>query len=87
MKKHDLYDLERLRHKDFTRFIETPIRIVGGKKVTSCPFHTEKTPSFFIYPRNTFYCFGCGAHGNAIDFLMKKFSYTFQNACSILENL
>ncbi|MDR1464330.1 MAG: DNA primase [Oscillospiraceae bacterium] len=37
-----------------------------------CPFHGEKTPSFAVYPdSNSFYCFGCGAGGDAISFLMR----------------
>lgn len=46
-----------------------------------CPFHTEKTPSFTIYPNGSFYCFGCRACGNnALDFLIKQ-GYTFIDAC------
>jgi len=37
-----------------------------------CPFHNEKTPSFAVYPDNgSFYCFGCGAGGDAVSFLMR----------------
>lgn len=81
------FDLELLRLVDFTRFINTPIRVVSGKRQTRCPFHEEKTASFFIYLDNSYYCFGCGARGNAIDFLMKKLGYSFEHACSILEGL
>jgi len=81
------YNLENLRQVDFTRFINTPIREVSGKKLTLCPFHTEGSPSFFIYPDNSYHCFGCGTHGNAIDFLIKKLGYSFEHACSILEEL
>lgn len=81
------YNLEVLRRADFARFITTPIREVYGKRQTLCPFHEEKTPSFFIYPDNSYHCFGCGAHGNAIDFLMKKLGYSFEHTCSILETL
>jgi len=43
----------------------------NGALTGLCPFHDESTPSFVVY-RDHFHCFGCGAHGTAIDFLMKK---------------
>ncbi len=81
------FDLNKLRQADFTRFIETPIRKISGKRQTLCQFHSEDTPSFFIYPDNSYFCFGCEVHGNAIDFLVNKFGYSFEHACSILEDL
>jgi len=44
----------------------------GRNMVGLCPFHSEKTPSFNIYPENgSFFCFGCGVGGDAITFIMK----------------
>ena len=81
------FNLEALRQADFSRFINTHIRVVSGKQMTLCPFHEEKTASFVIYPDNSYHCFGCGAHGNAIDFLIKKLGYSFEHACTILGGL
>ncbi len=48
-----------------------PLRRAGREFMACCPFHAEKTPSFSVSPNKQFYhCFGCGAHGNAIGFLM-----------------
>ena len=50
-----------------------------------CPFHNEKTPSFSVVPEKGFYhCFGCGAHGDVIDFIKNYFSVDFKEACEIL---
>ena len=44
---------------------------------TCCPFHAEDTPSFTLYPKtNTFHCFGCGASGDAIEFIQRKENLT-----------
>lgn len=49
-----------------------PLKKAGANWKACCPFHSEKTPSFIVNPvRQTYHCFGCGAHGNAIGFLME----------------
>ncbi len=46
-----------------------------------CPFHSEKTPSFYVYPdKGTYVCYGCGEHGDVIDFVMKTEGLTFSEA-------
>ncbi len=58
-----------------------PLRRAGREFVACCPFHTEKTPSFSVSPSKQFYhCFGCGAHGNAIGFLMAYERLEFPDA-------
>lgn len=48
-----------------------PLKKKGREYMACCPFHNEKTPSFSVSPTKQFYhCFGCGAHGTAIGFLM-----------------
>ncbi|KAB7627299.1 DNA primase [Alkalilimnicola sp. S0819] len=50
-----------------------------------CPFHNERTPSFTVAPDKQFYhCFGCGAHGNAIQFLMEYERMEFRDAVELL---
>jgi len=60
-------------------------RAGGGEFKARCPFHDEKTPSFTVSQRKQFYhCFGCGAHGTAIGFLMQYSHMDFPEA---VENL
>jgi DNA primase len=50
-----------------------------------CPFHAERTPSFIVSPsRQTYHCFGCGAHGHALDFLIESGGLGFREAVSEL---
>ncbi|MCX7673694.1 MAG: DNA primase [Thiobacillaceae bacterium] len=58
-----------------------PLKRAGGNYVARCPFHNEKTPSFTVSPSKQFYhCFGCGAHGTAITFLMQHGGLAFADA-------
>src|ERR1700736_3855418 len=58
-----------------------PLKKAGTNFVACCPFHSEKTPSFTVSPTKQFYhCFGCGAHGTAISFLMEHTALTFPEA-------
>ena len=53
----------------------------------SCPFHSERTASLKIYPKsNSFYCFGCGAGGDVIDFVRLLYGLDFGQACLRLES-
>jgi DNA primase len=58
-----------------------PLKKAGANYVACCPFHSEKTPSFSVSPTKQFYhCFGCGAHGTAIGFLMEHAGKSFPEA-------
>jgi DNA primase len=60
-----------------------PLKRSGRQWIGCCPFHPDKTPSFTVYPDH-FHCFGCGAHGDAIDFLQRIKGLTFTAACDCL---
>ena len=56
-------------------------RLYGGL----CPFHSEKTPSFYVYPdTQSFYCFGCGAGGDAVSFTKRINSIDYIEAVKLL---
>jgi len=58
-----------------------PLKKAGAEYSACCPFHDEKTPSFTVSPQKQFYhCFGCGAHGTAIGFLMAYDGLEFVDA-------
>jgi DNA primase len=63
-----------LARLDIVDIIDARVKLKkkGKNYGACCPFHNEKTPSFSVSQEKQFYhCFGCGAHGNAIDFLME----------------
>ncbi len=58
-----------------------PLKRAGRDWTACCPFHDERTPSFTVSPSKQFYhCFGCGAHGSAIKFLMEYDRLEFPDA-------
>jgi len=57
----------------------------GGNFVGLCPFHNEKTPSFYVSPsKGIFKCFGCGKAGNSVNFVMEHEHYTYPEALRYL---
>lgn len=72
-----------LERTDLVELIQryVPLKKSGSEFSACCPFHAEKTPSFYVSPRKQFYhCFGCGAHGTAISFLMDYENLSFPEA-------
>jgi len=62
-----------------------PLKKAGREYKSCCPFHSEKSPSFWVSPdKQFFHCFGCGAHGTAIGFLMQYEKMEFVDAVADL---
>src|SRR5450631_933708 len=61
------------------------LKKAGREFKACCPFHSEKTPSFWVSPDKQFYhCFGCGAHGTVVGFLMQYEKLEFPEAIAAL---
>ena len=76
--------IQDLLHRvDIVELIDAHVRLkkAGANYAACCPFHNEKTPSFTVSPSKQFYhCFGCGAHGTAIGFMMEYAGMGFVDA-------
>jgi DNA primase len=78
---------ELLSRTDIVELINTRLNLkkYGKNYQTRCPFHQDKTPSFTVnHEKQFYYCFGCNAHGNAIDFLI---NYEHLNFVESIEEL
>ena len=74
---------ELLARVDIVDVIErrVPLKKAGREWTACCPFHNERTPSFYVSPaKQFFHCFGCGVHGSAIKFLMDYERLEFPDA-------
>ena len=61
------------------------LKRAGSNLLGLCPFHSEKTPSFTVFPQgNNFYCFGCGVGGDAITFIRKIENVEYTDAIEML---
>src|SRR4051794_15432131 len=73
---------------DIVEFVSryTPLKKAGSTYKGLCPFHSERTPSFVVYPDSgTWHCFGsCGTGGDIFSFLMKKENLDFREALQVL---
>ena len=84
-------ELERLKAEtSLVRLVEASgIRLEkrGKDMVASCPFHAEDTASFVVTPeKNLFHCFGCGAAGGPVDWVMKRNGVSFRHAVELLRD-
>ena len=80
---------ELLHRVDVVDLIDgfVPLKKAGANYAACCPFHNEKSPSFTVSPTKQFYhCFGCGAHGSAISFLMEYSGLGFVDAIKDLSS-
>lgn len=78
---------ELLHRTDLVELIDSyvPLKKRGNSHTACCPFHNEKSPSFNVVARKQFYhCFGCGASGNAISFIMNYLNQGFPEAIETL---
>ena len=75
---------------DLVQLIGSKVKLKrsGNNYTGLCPFHSEKSPSFIVSPhKNMYKCFGCGASGNSISFLVNSANYTFIDAVKYLAQL
>lgn len=80
------YDTEKIRSANpLDGWLERYGVEADRRGFAKCPFHREKTASFRVYPDGTYYCFGCGAHGDVITFVMNIQNLSFEDACRLLD--
>ena len=80
--------IEEIKYRcDIVDFIGGYVHLkrAGSNYNGLCPFHSERTPSFTVFPSSrSFYCFGCGAGGDVITFVMKRENIDYRSALELL---
>ena len=86
----DEFISDLIARSDIVSLIERHIRLqkAGREYKACCPFHEERTPSFYVSPAKQFYhCFGCGKSGNVVSFLMDYSNLPFPDAIEELASI
>lgn len=86
-----VYDLDTIKQRnpiaDVIAAHGVALRESGTHFVGNCPFHKDEHPSFAVYPETrSFYCFGCSAGGDVIDFVRRADNLSFRDALELLSN-
>lgn len=86
-KSIDIQSLKsKISLKDLAENYGIKLRKLGNKYKALCPFHSEKTPSFYIYEKsNSYNCFGCGENGDIFDFFGKLGNLNFKETLITLQ--
>jgi DNA primase len=85
------YDIDGIKQRNPIADVITArgvaLRESGAHLVGRCPFHEDEHPSLAVYPdTRSFYCFGCNAHGDVIDFVRRADNLSFRDALELLTN-
>ena len=83
----ELFIQQLKQYSDIEQIVSSyvPLKKKGRYLTGLCPFHSEKTPSFFVYPQTqSFYCFGCGAGGDVITFIRRIENLDYMEAVRFL---
>ena len=83
----ELFIQQLKQYSDIEQIVSSyvPLKKKGRYLTGLCPFHSEKTPSFFVYPQTqSFYCFGCGAGGDVITFIRRIENLEYMEAVRLL---
>jgi CHC2 zinc finger len=79
-------DYDRIREISIKDFTLQKVKRQGKNALTTCVFHLDKDPSCVLYEHKGYYCFSCGASGNAIDWTMREFGMSFPQAVDFLSH-